>query len=56
MTFIEVSLINKVPEFSEEIELAERIIKVTILPSLKIIASTNSSITQRLLKLMSELP
>ena len=30
--------------------------KVTILPSLKIIASTNSSVTQKLLKLLSELP
>ena len=56
MSLIEQSLVDKVPEFVDDIDLTERIVKVTILPSFKIIASTNSSITQKLLKLISELP
>ena len=40
----------------EDHELTERLLKVIIMPSLRKIAATNSVVTQKLLKLMSELP
>ena len=56
MTLIEEKLIHKVSDFSEEVELLERIIKVCIFPSLKIIVENNTTVAQKILKIMNELP
>lgn len=47
---------SKVNDFADDVEMLESIIKIIIFPSFKIIASSNSALAQRILKLMHELP
>jgi len=56
LSLIESSLVHKIILFIDNIELTERVIKACILPNFKLIAQTNTSISQRILKIISELP
>ncbi len=53
---IESVLVNKVVLFVEDLELTERMVKVCILPSLKLIGENNSNIANKIIRIISELP
>jgi hypothetical protein len=53
MKLIESVLVNKVVLFVEDVELTERIVKVCILPSLKVIGENNSNIANKIVRIVA---
>ena len=53
MKLIESVLVNKVVLFVDDVELTERIVKVCILPSLKVIGENNSNIANKIVRIVA---
>ncbi len=47
---------HKVADLVGDIELTEKITKACIYPNMRIISDTSSSVTQKILKILAELP